>query len=83
IVLQAAIVPLTVGAEPFIARMVQSGLLEIRIGLIAASRGRGATSLQIISKVLLPEGLPGRVIAESITLITLVGYSAMGGAVGA
>ena len=75
--LQAAIVPLTVGAAPFIARMVENALLEIPTGLI------GATPLQIVRKVLLPEALPGLVNAATITLITLVGYSAMGGAVGA
>ena len=78
--LQAAIVPLTVGAAPFIARMVENALLEIPTGLIEAM---GATPMQIVRKVLLPEALPGLVNAATITLITLVGYSAMGGAVGA
>ncbi len=81
--LQAAIVPLTIGAAPFIARMVENTLLELPAGLIEASRAMGATPLQIISKVLLPESLPGLINAATITLITLVGYSAMGGAVGA
>ncbi|MEQ4924991.1 methionine ABC transporter permease MetI [Proteus hauseri] len=81
--LQAAIVPLTVGAAPFIARMVENTLLEIPNGLIEASRSMGATPMQIIKKVLLPESLPGLINAATITLITLVGYSAMGGAVGA
>lgn len=81
--LQAAIVPLTVGAAPFIARMVENALLEIPSGLIEASRSMGATPLQIVSKILLPEALPGLINAATITLITLVGYSAMGGAVGA
>lgn len=58
-------------------------LLEIPTGLIEASRAMGATPLQIVRKVLLPEALPGLVNAATITLITLVGYSAMGGAVGA
>ena len=75
--LQAAIVPLTVGAAPFIARMVENALLEIPTGLIEASRAMGATPMQIVRK------LPGLVNAATITLITLVGYSAMGGAVGA
>ena len=74
---------LTVGAAPFIARMVENALLEIPTGLIEASRAMGATPLQIVRKVLLPEALPGLVNAATITLITLVGYSAMGGAVGA
>ena len=81
--LQAAIVPLTVGAAPFIARMVENALLEIPTGLIEASRAMGATPMQIICKVLLPEAMPGLVNAATITLITRVGYSAMGGAVGA
>lgn len=81
--LQAAIVPLTVGAAPFIARMVENALLEIPSGLIEASRSMGATPLQIVNKILLPEALPGLINAATITLITLVGYSAMGGAVGA
>lgn len=81
--LQAAIVPLTVGAAPFIARMVENALLEIPSGLVEAARAMGATPMQIIKKVLLPEALPGLVNAATITLITLVGYSAMGGAVGA
>lgn len=55
--LQAAIVPLTVGAAPFIARMVENALLEIPTGLIEASRAMGATPLQIVRKVLLPEAL--------------------------
>ncbi len=78
--LQAAIVPLTVGAAPFIARMVENALLEIPTGLIEASRAMGATPMQIVRKVLLPEAMPGLVNAATITL---VGYSAMGGAVGA
>ncbi|CDG88529.1 MULTISPECIES: methionine ABC transporter permease MetI [Xenorhabdus] len=81
--LQAAIVPLTVGAAPFIARMVENALLEIPSGLIEAARAMGATPLQIVKKILLPEALPGLINAATITLITLVGYSAMGGAVGA
>ncbi|MBS9432446.1 DL-methionine transporter permease subunit [Photorhabdus luminescens] len=81
--LQAAIVPLTIGAAPFIARMVENALLEIPSGLIEAARAMGATPFQIIKKILLPEALPGLLNAATITLITLVGYSAMGGAVGA
>ncbi|HGN0868724.1 D-methionine transport system permease protein [Providencia alcalifaciens] len=80
--IEGAIVPLTVGAIPFIARMVENALLEVPNGLIEASRAMGATPLQIIRKVLLPESLPGLINAATITLIMLVGYSAMGGAVG-
>lgn len=81
--LWAAIVPLTIGAAPFIARMVENTLLELPTGLIEASRAMGATPMQIIKKVLLPEAMPGLINAATITFITLVGYSAMGGAVGA
>ena len=79
----AALVPLSVGAAPFIARMVENSLLEIPNGLIEAARAMGAKPLQIVMKVLLPEALPSLLNTASITLITLVGYSAMGGAVGA
>ncbi len=79
----AALVPLSVGAAPFIARMVENSLIEVPAGLIEAARAMGATPMQIVCKVLLPEALPSLVNVASITLIMLVGYSAMGGAVGA
>jgi D-methionine transport system permease protein len=79
----AALVPLSIGAAPFIARMVENSLLEVPHGLIEAARAMGATPAQIVYKVLLPEALPSIVNSASITLIALVGYSAMGGAVGA
>ena len=79
----AALVPLSVGAAPFVGRMVENSLLEVPHGLIEAARAMGATPLQIVRKVLLPEALPSIVNGASITLIALVGYSAMGGAVGA
>ncbi|OXB23098.1 DL-methionine transporter permease subunit [Flavobacterium tructae] len=79
----AALVPLSIGAAPFIARLVENSLLGLPSGLIEAARALGATPLQIVFKVLLPEALPSLINAASITLITLVGYSAMGGAVGA
>ncbi|RZK77621.1 MAG: D-methionine ABC transporter permease MetI [Pedobacter sp.] len=80
---EAALVPLSIGAAPFIARMVENSLLEVPPGLIEAARAMGATPFQIIWKVLLPEAMPSLINTASITLITLVGYSAMGGAVGA
>ncbi len=80
---EAALVPLSIGAAPFIARMVENSLLEVPSGLVEASRAMGATPFQIIRKVLLPEAMPSLINCASITLITLVGYSAMGGAVGA
>ncbi|RED26816.1 D-methionine transport system permease protein [Flavobacterium cutihirudinis] len=79
----AALVPLSIGAAPFIARLVENSLLGLPSGLIEAARALGATPFQIVYKVLLPEALPSLINAASITLITLVGYSAMGGAVGA
>lgn len=79
----AALVPLSAGAAPFIARMVENSLLEVPGGLVEAARAMGATPFQIICKVLIPEALPSLVNCATITLITLVGYSAMGGAVGA
>ena len=81
--LWAALVPLSVGAAPFVSRMVENSLLEVPNGLIEAARAMGATPFQIVVKVLLPEALPSIVNGASITLIALVGYSAMGGAVGA
>lgn len=79
----AALVPLSIGAAPFIARLVENSLLGLPPGLIEAARALGAMPWQIVYKVLIPEALPSLVNAASITLITLVGYSAMGGAVGA
>lgn len=79
----AALVPLSIGAAPFIARLVENSLLEVPNGLIETVRALGASPLQIIRKVLLPEALPSIINNATITLITLVGYSAMGGAVGA
>lgn len=79
----AALVPLSIGAAPFIARLTENSLLEVPNGLIETARALGASPLQIIGKVLLPEALPSLINNASITLITLVGYSAMGGAVGA
>ncbi|MDR0806168.1 MAG: methionine ABC transporter permease MetI [Enterobacteriaceae bacterium] len=81
--LKAALVPLSIGAAPFIARMVENALLETPSGLVEAARAMGATPMQIIRKVLLPEALASLINSATITLITLVGYSAMAGAVGA
>jgi D-methionine transport system permease protein len=78
----AAIVPLTIAAIPFIARLVETALREVPSGLIEAAEAMGATPLQIVVKVLLPESLPGIVAGLTITLVSLIGYSAMAGAVG-
>jgi|SRR5690554_3535861 len=80
---KAALVPLSIGAAPFVARMVENSLLEVPSGLIEAARALEARPMQIVRKVLLPEALPSIINGASITLIALVGYSAMGGAVGA
>ena len=78
----AAIVPLAVAAIPFVARVVDNALLEIDPGIIEAARSMGATPLQIIVKVLLPEALPGLILGVTLTAINLIGYSAMAGAIG-
>lgn len=78
----ASIVPLTLAAIPFVARLVETSLKEIEWGLIEAALSMGANSWQIISKVLLPEALPSLTLGVAITTINLVGYSAMAGIVG-
>lgn len=78
----AAIVPLTVGCIPFIARLAEGALMEVPDGLLEAAKAMGAKPLQIITKVLLPEALPGILNSVTITLVTLVNYSAMAGAIG-
>ena len=78
----AAIVPLTLAAAPFIARIVETAIREVEGGLIEAARAMGASPGQIISKVLLPEALPGIVLGLTLAIVSLIGYSAMVGAVG-
>ncbi|MBE3575800.1 MAG: ABC transporter permease [Firmicutes bacterium] len=78
----AAMVPLTVAAVPFVARLVETSLKEVDYGVIEAAQAMGASPLQIIYKVLLPEALPSLISGSTITAISLVGYSAMAGAVG-
>lgn len=78
----AAVVPLSVAAIPFVARVVESALREIDQGIVEAALSMGATPLQIIYKVLLPEALPAIVAGLTLTLINLIGYSAMAGAIG-
>ncbi len=78
----AAIVPLAVCAIPFIARLIEGALLEVPSGLVEAAQSMGASPSQIIIKVLLPEAMPGILNGITITLVTLVSYSAMAGAVG-
>ncbi|MCA0962911.1 methionine ABC transporter permease [Salipiger bermudensis] len=78
----AAIVPLTIAAVPFIARLVENAIREVDSGLIEAARAMGATPLQIIRKVLIPEALPGITLGLTLAAVSLIGYSAMVGAVG-
>lgn len=78
----AAIVPLTVSAIPFMARIAESGLKEVDHGVIEAAKAMGATRLQIVAKVLFKEALPSLILGITITAISLVGYSAMAGAIG-
>ncbi len=78
----AAIVPLSISAMPFIARIVENAILEVQKGLIEAATSMGATSMQIITKVLIPESLPGIINGLTLTVIALIGYSAMAGAIG-
>lgn len=79
----AAIVPLTVAAIPFIARIIEGAMREVDGGLIEAAEAMGARPVQVVTKVLLPEALPGIIHGLTLTAVTLIGYSAMVGAVGA
>lgn len=78
----ASMVPLTLAAVPFVARLVETSLKEIEWGLIEAALSMGANSWQIITKVLLPEASPSLILGVAITTINLVSYSAMAGIVG-
>ena len=78
----AAIVPLTISAIPFVARLVETALREVDSGLVEAAQAMGASTRQIVFKVLLPEALPGIVAGLTIMLVSLTGYSAMAGAIG-
>lgn len=78
----ASVVPLVIGAIPFVARMVETSLKDIDRGTIEAAQSMGASPWEIIRKVMIPETLPSLILGLSITTITLIGYSAMAGAVG-
>lgn len=78
----AAIVPLSIAAIPFVARLIENSLMEIPAGLTEAAKAMGATNFQIITKFLLPEAMGSIVNVITITLVTLVNYSAMAGTVG-
>lgn len=78
----AAIVPLSIAAAPFVARIIETALLEVDPGVITAARAMGSTKRQIIIKVLLPEALPSLIGGITTTIINIIGYSAMAGAIG-
>ena len=78
----AAIVPLTLASIPFVGRIAEGALNEVSGGLVEAAQTMGATPMQIITRVLLPEAMPGLIHGITLTLVTLVGYSAMAGAIG-
>ncbi|MBB4102138.1 methionine ABC transporter permease [Allorhizobium borbori] len=78
----AAIVPLTIATIPFFARLVEGSIREVDKGLIEAARAMGATPVQIVVKVLLAEARPGLILGLTLTVVSLIGYSAMVGAVG-
>jgi len=78
----ATIVPLVIGAIPFVARMVESSLKEIDTGVIEAAQSMGASPYQIVFKVMIPESYPSLVNGSVITTTTILGYSAMAGVIG-
>ncbi|NLG86619.1 MAG: ABC transporter permease [Firmicutes bacterium] len=79
---RGAIFPLAVAAVPFVARVVENSLQEVDPGVIEAAESMGASPVQIITKVLLPESWPALLLGFTLTAINLVGYSAMAGAIG-
>lgn len=78
----ATIVPLVLAAAPFVARMVESSLLEVDPGVVEAAQSMGASIWQIITRVLIPEAMPSLITGSAVSAITILGYSAMAGAVG-
>lgn len=79
----AAIVPLTISAIPFVARVIEAALRGVDPGVVEAARAMGATDMQIMRKVIITEAIPSIITGIILTLISVVGYSAMGGAIGA
>ena len=79
---KATIVPLSIAAAPFVARIIESALKEVDKGVVQAARAMGSTTMQIIFKVLIPEALPSLIDGVTLTVINVIGYSAMAGAVG-
>jgi D-methionine transport system permease protein len=78
----ATIVPLSIAAAPFVARIIETALKEVDPGVVQAARTMGSTNTQIILKVLLPEAMPSLAAGITLTIINLIGYSAMAGAIG-
>ena len=78
----AAIIPLSIAAAPFVARITESALAEVDAGVIVAAKAMGATVFQIVWKVLVPEAMPALISGLALTVINLIGYSAMAGAIG-
>lgn len=78
----ASIVPLVIAAFPFVARLVESSLREINPNIIEAAQSMGASPLQIIVKVMIPESIPSLISNATIAITTILGYSAMSGAIG-
>jgi len=78
----AVIIPLSIAAAPFVARVAESALEEVDKGVLTAARAMGSTNLQIIFKVLIPEAMPALISGLALTIINLIGYSAMAGALG-
>ena len=80
---KGAIVPLVVSAAPFIARMVETSLTEVDAGVVEAAQSMGASTFQLVWKVYLPEALPSLILGGSISIITILAYTAIAGAIGA
>ncbi len=78
----AAIVPLTIATAPFVARIIESSLKEVDRGVIEAAQSLGATKMQVIFKIMIKEALPSIVLGLVLTIISIIGYSAMAGAIG-
>ena len=78
----ATVIPLSIAAAPFVARVIESSLKEVDPGVVQAAKAMGSTNWQIIIKVLIPEALPSLISGITLTIINLIGYSAMAGAIG-
>ena len=79
---EATIIPLSIAAAPFVARVIETALSEVDSGMIQAARAMGSTNWQIIYKVVIPEAFPAVISGITLTIINLIGYSAMAGTIG-